>query len=67
MPNMDVQELTVREAEDMAAQWGWWAAERDRVVLTALRSRVSKRRIAELTGLARTTIDAIESRNGAGS
>lgn len=60
--SMNVQELTVRQAEELLTEWATVAADRDARVLTALASRVPKRRIADLTGLARTTIDAIELR-----
>lgn len=66
---MEVQELTVRQAEDLLTEWGVMAADRDARVLTALASRVSKRRISALTGLARSTIDSIEQAhaNGGGT
>ena len=57
---MNVRELTIREAEVLLSEWGVAHKDRDAVILTALASRVPKRRIAELTGIARTTIDNIE-------
>lgn len=58
---MDIQELTVREAEARLSAWGEVASKeaRDRLVLTALASRVPKNRIMRLTGIARSTIDRI--------
>ena len=60
--------MTVRQAEARLTEWAMWRAdvnrERDESVRAALASGVSKKRIYELTGIARTTLDRIE-KNGA--
>ena len=50
---------TVARAEELLAEWGAVYADRDARVLLAWRSRVPKTRIAQLTGIARSTVDAI--------
>lgn len=52
-------DLTIREAEQLLAEFGGTVASRDERVRAAYRNGVRKKRIHELTGLARTTIDRI--------
>lgn len=52
-------ELTLRQAEDLLRNWRSAAARRDEVVWAAIDAGVSKSRISELSGLARSTIDRI--------
>lgn len=52
-------ELTVRQAEELLIEYGAVAASRDERVRTAVAAGVSKNRVYQLTGIARTTIDRI--------
>lgn len=52
-------ELTVRQAERLLIEWAAVSAGRDGRVRTAYASGVSKMRIHELSGLARSTVDQI--------
>jgi hypothetical protein len=49
-----------QEIEDSLISWALNQADRNRLVRRALRAGVSKSRVNELTGIARTTIDRIE-------
>jgi hypothetical protein len=54
-----METLTIRQAEDRLCELGMTLADRDMVIRLAAGAGVSKRRMADLTGLARTTIDRI--------
>ena len=56
---MNAQDLTYTEAVHLLAKWAEWAALRDQLVRDAYAARVTKTEIHKLTGLARTTVDAI--------
>jgi hypothetical protein len=47
------------EAERILAEWALCHADRDKVVRLAHQAGISKHRIYEVTGIARTTIDRI--------
>ena len=49
----------MREIEDSLIGWSLNNADRDRLVASALRAGLSKYRIHQLTGIARSTIDRI--------
>jgi len=56
---LGVEELTLRQARELLAEWAAVNASRDDRIRTAYHSGVSKSEIARLTGVARTTVDRI--------
>ena len=54
-----VEELTLRQARELLAEWAVVNASRDDRIRTAYHSGVSKSEIARLSGVARTTVDRI--------
>lgn len=58
-----MEELTLRQARELLAQWAADRsavdARRDQVVRTAVASGVSKNEVHKITGIARTTVDRI--------
>lgn len=55
--------LTLKEAEARLTAWAEANAQRDQVVRAALAAGVSKIRIHAITGIARSTINAIAKRD----
>ena len=51
--------MTTTEAEAALAEWAANHAQRDNLVLAAIKAGVTKRRIHVITGLGRTTINRI--------
>jgi DNA-directed RNA polymerase specialized sigma subunit len=59
LPCVRMEILTVRDARQLLITWESWVSNRDRIVLQAYKSGVTKSEIFRLTGIARSTIDRI--------